>query len=838
MKIVELCVRRPIMTFMMVSCILVLGAVSYTRLGVDLFPNIDFPFVSIQTTLKGSSPEEIETSITKPIEESVNTISGIEDLNSTSYEGLSVVFIKFVLEKNVDVAAQEARDKVNAVIKNLPQGTDQPVVGKWDVSASAILNVVVSGERDLIDLTEITKKKIKENIETVNGVGSVTLVGGREREIHIIVNPLKMAALNISIKQVKDALTQQNVEIPGGKIEQADKEYVLRTLGRISSAEQFKNVVVATRNNTPVRISDIGRVEDSGQFMETASYLNGKPSVTLVITKQSGTNTVAVAKEVRNRLDRLKPIIPKDMSIKVIGDQSIFIKDSVNTVLEHLILGALCAAVMVLVFMGDIRSTIISALAIPTSIVGTFIFMQLAGFTLNNMTLLGLTISVGLVIDDAIVMLENIHRHMEEYSRPAREAALEGAEEIGFAVIAMSLSLLVIFLPLAYMSGIIGRFMKSYGLTIAGAIAISTFIALTLTPTLCSLFLKASHGKKTKMSDMADRINDYLADKYLVMLKWAMNHKKFMVVSSIIIMLSTIPLGLFIGKDFVPQDDTSKFQVNITAPEGTSLEQMRRIFTQLDQEIKTMPYVKDTLSTIGKSGSTTAVNKGAIVVELAELNERSIPQEKMIAATRKMLSKYTALRTSVNPVGGFGSGNEYDLTFVIAGPDLVKLQEYAGKVAQDLKARQGINDVDLSFSYAKPEYRVVINRDRAQDMGVKVEDIATSLRTFVSGSEDITKYKEGDELYQVRIRADERYRNRPEIVAAMQIPATGGGTVRLDSVATLQEGSGPTQIDRYNRQRQITVQGNLSGMPLGKALSFAQAAFDKQHAPVDYRGEI
>jgi len=817
--------------------IVVLGIFSYFELGVDLFPNVDFPFVTVQTSLKGASPEEIETSVTKPIEESVNSISGIEDLNSTSYEGLSVLFIKFVLEKPVDVAAQDVRDKVNAVQRDLPQGTDPPVIGKFDVGQMAVMQIVVSGSRDIINLTDIAKKKLKEHLETIDGIGSIDIIGGREREVHVIVNPMKLAAMGISIKQVRDAITQQNIEIPGGKVEQKDRDFVLRTLGRIQKVADFNNIVITRANGATIKISDIGRVEDTGQYIRTAAYLNGTPAVTLAVKKQSGANTLAVARALHKRLDELKTVLPSDVNVKVIGDQSDFIRASVDTVKEHLVLGAIMAGIMVLLFMGDWRSTLISSTAIPTSLIGTFIFMRMAGFTIDNMTLLGLVISVGIVIDDAIIMLENIYRHMDELGKPAMQAAKEGADEIAFAVMATSLSLLVIFLPLAYMGGIIGRFIKSYGLTIAFAISISVFVALTLTPMLCSRFLKAKHGHKSRAEEFTDRLNDALGKRYLVLLDWALSHRKAMVAMSVAIILSMFPLLKFIGKDFIPQDDTSQFAVYVKAPEGTSIGRMKDIFFQLEKELRRLPHVKNVLFSIGMSEKgTSAVNDGSMVIELDDLKDRRLSMREIMAAARQMTAKYPQLRASVKPVGGIGGG-EADITYVISGPDLETLQKYAGAVADALRVRKGVVDVDLSFSYAKPEYRVEIDRGRAHDMGVKVEDIATSLRTLVGGEEDITKYKEGDDLYQVRLRADENYRNRIEAVRALTVPTGDKGIVRLDNVATVREGLGPTQIDRYSRQRQITVNANLDGMPMNEALEICDQAFRKQHAPAEYRAE-
>jgi len=448
------------------------------------------------------------------------------------------------------------------------------------------------------------------------------------------------------------------------------------------------------------------------------------------------------------------------------------------------------------------------------------------------------SVAVGLVIDDAIVMLENIYRHMDELGKKPMTAALEGASEIAFAIIAMSLSLLVIFLPLAYISGIVGRFIKSYGLTIAFAVAISTFVALTLTPMLCSVFLKVKHNKRTAAEIFTDNVNHVLAKHYIVMLEWALKHRKLMVISSIVIMLSTVPLLKFIGKDFMPEDDTGQYVVNITAPEGSSLATVTNIFGQVETELRRLPHVKNVLSSIGTgSFGISSTNEGSILVELTPAETRKLSMKQIMKATRDILSKYRILRTSVNAAGGFSGGKEYDLNYVISGPDLDQLQKYADTVADALRKEKGIVDVDLSFSFAKPEYRVEIDRSRAHDLGVKIEDIASSLRTMVSGEEDITKYKEADDLYQVRLRSLETYRDRPEAISAMTLPSTKG-LVRLDSIATVKPGLGPTKIKRYNRQRQITVEANLDGIPLGVALQKADEAFKKLNPPANYHGEV
>ena len=841
MKLSEFSIKRPVFTTMMATAILVLGIFSFVRLGVDLFPNVEFPIVTVQTTLKGASPEEIESSVTKVIEEAVNSVSGIEDLMSTSYEGLSVVMIKFALEKDPDVAAQEVRDKVNTILAKLPQGTDPPVISKVDVGALPILSIAVASksDRDIVSLTEIARKKIKEVIETVNGVGSVDIVGGRRREIHIVVNPLKMQAYNISTKQLTDALRQQNIEIPGGDVEQKDTDYVLRTMGRIQKVSDFNDIVITNYNGKLIRVSDVARVEDSGEDVESISYLNGKPAVTLVVKKQSGTNTVEVVDKVKEKLEEIKKILDKDIFVDIVGDQSVFIKGSVHAVYEHLIVGAILASLVILLFIGDLRSTIISAIAIPLSIIGSFALLEASGFTLNNITLLALVIAVGLVIDDAIVMIENIHRHLEHENITSVDAAITGSKEIGFAILAISISLLAIFVPLAYMYGMVGRFMKQFGLTLAYAVAISTFIALTITPTYSGVFLKKL--RKTKFTDFAEKLNKYLGDYYIRVLKFSITHIKLMVILAVILMLSTIPMLRFIGKDLIPVNDTSMFQVNIKAREGTNLRFMEKITNQIEEEVKAeIPYITKSLKSIGISQSgVSAKNESYIFFEVVPIEKRKENLAEIMAKVRKILSKYDGLKTSVI-VGGIGNiagMKNYDLEYAITGPDLNVLQNYSDKIIAELKKIPGAVDLDTSFTNAKPEYRIIIDRDKAHQMGVKIEDIAMSLRTLVSGKDSITKYKEGDELYEVRVRADEKWRNNPEVIKAMPVPKGQSGVVRLDSVANIIESFGPTQIDRYNRQRKISIYANVQGKAsLSQLLNVCNETFNKINSLPQYQG--
>ncbi|MDR1123224.1 MAG: efflux RND transporter permease subunit [Elusimicrobiota bacterium] len=845
--IAGLFIRRPVTTVMMSLAIMVLGIVGYRGMGVDMFPNVEFPYVTVQTVLSGSNPEEVETSITKPIEQAVNVISGIEEMPSYSMESASFVIIKFELEKNPDVAAQEVRDNVNKVQKDLPDGIDPPVVSKIDIGAAAVLNVVVSGPMDIISLTELAKEQVKENIENVSGIGSVDIVGGREREIHVVVNPLKLAALGIPVSAVKNAIIEQNSEIPGGRVENVLTDFNLRIMGRVDKVKDFNDIVVANINGVPIKISDIGRVEDTGQFETGATYLNGNRAVSLNIKKQSGTNTLAVIASIKERLKNIAPLLPAGVEITTISDQSSYIEESFFAVMEHLVVGALLAAIVVFMFMGDTRSTLIAAVAIPTSVIGTFILMYWSKFTLNNMTLLGLTVAVGLVIDDAIIMLENIHRHMEEYGKSAMRAAVDGAKEISFAVIATTASLIVIFVPLAFMSGIVGRFVRSYGLTVAYAVGISCLVALTLTPMLCSRFLKAE--KKISAADkIVDGVNNFIQRIYMACLGWAMHHKALMVLLSLLLIISPVFImkaGL-VGVDFIPEDDSGKFQINLEAPDGTGYPAMTDFMKQVEAEIRQMPYIEQLFTGIGVSSSSIVnvgapTNQGYFIAELAPAKTRgkNYTVFDYVETTRKILQKYEGVKSSVFVMGSGPGGGNAKVEYIITGPDIAQLLKYANGIYDKVKTVPGIIDLDIDFNFAKPEYRVVIDRARAHDLGVNVADIARTLRTFVSGEENISRYKEGDDLYEVRIRADESYRDNKEVIASMMIPASQGGKntlVRLDSVATVEEGLGPSQINRFNRQRQITIKSNVDErIDLRGAVEQMDKAFNAMNPSPQYR---
>src|SRR5262245_34740407 len=595
MRFSDVFIRRPVFATMLIASLVVLGLFSYRRLGLDLFPNIDFPIVSVTTTLKGAGVEEMETSVTKVIEDAVNTIEGIDELRSTTKEGLSQLVVQFVLEKNRDVAAQDVRDKVASVLSQLPVGTDPPVVDKFDVDAVPVMGIAISGRRSLREVTELARKQGKEDIETLSGVGQVILLGGQERAINISVDPDRLAAQGLSIGEIRTAIAQQNLELPGGRLDQTRRELVVRTMGRIEHVPDFNELIVTHAGDRPLRVRDLGRAEDGVVEPRTLTRLNGENAVQLVVRKTSGQNTVELIDRVKAELERLSSILPDDVEMRVIRDQSRFIKSSIETVRLHLWLGAALVALTVLLFMRDWRSTVVAGIAIPTSIVSTFTFMHYMGFTLNNLTMLGLVLAVGIVIDDAVVVLENIFRRIQDEGETPMVAASNGTAEIALAVMATTLSLVIIFLPVAFMEGRVGRFFHSFGLTTAAAIMVSLVISFTLTPALSARMLRRRPAEQAH----GGRLYRRLERGYEGLLTWSLQPRWVIVLVALGVVLTSVPLFKMVGKTFLPQDDQSEFEIGIRAPGGFTLAETSRTMGEIENRLWGLRGVVNVLSTIG-----------------------------------------------------------------------------------------------------------------------------------------------------------------------------------------------------------------------------------------------
>jgi HAE1 family hydrophobic/amphiphilic exporter-1 len=795
---------------MIIVSLVVVGIFSYFSLGVDLFPKVDIPTVQVLVEDRGASPQEIETEVSKKIEDAVNTISQVDEVRSTSSEGQSLVIVTFELSKNGDVAAQEVQNKVNLIANDLPQTAKTPIVQKFDPDATPILQVAVSAPRSLRDVTLIADKEIKQKLENAHGVGQVSIVGGARREIHILVDPDRLRAYNLTVNDVFNAIKSQNLELPGGNLNAGAREFTIRTTGKIIDVTQFNNIAVATRAGHVVTVSDIGYAEDSYEEPRTTSRLNGVPAVTLVVSKQSGENTVATAAAVKERLKEISATLPRDVKTQIIGDQSVFIEAAVDSIKHHLIEGSIFASIVIFLFLANWRTTLIAAIAIPTSIISTFALMAAMGFTLNQITMLALTLMVGIVIDDAIIVLENVYRFIEEKGMNPFQAAIEGTREIGLAVMATTFSLLAVFLPVGFMGGIVGRFMSSFGFTSGFAIAVSLLVSFTLTPMLCSRFIKAPRLAEGGHVSKENPFFKWLDTHYTRMLTWSMAHRKLILGACGLTVLSIVPLFMFVGKNFLPADDQSQYNVLIRTPEGTSLASTTQISEGIAQQIRALPGVESTLMTDGGTADA-SVNNSSIYVKLTDMDKRDVSQQDLMQRTRSLLKNLPQdIHTSVELVSSIG-GNQSnaEVQYFIEGPDLDKLARYSDALLAKLKKIPGVVDADSTLRSGKPEISLDIDRARAADLGVSVMDIEQALNTLVAGQVAST-FNSGEDQYDVRVRAQEQFRGTVEGLAKMTVPsANKRSSVGLDEVVHMRAGTGPSSVNRIARQRQVTLTCNV-----------------------------
>ena len=818
---------------MLVMSLVVLGLFSFRELGVDLFPKVDLPTVTITTRLEGASPEEIEDQITKRVEEVVNTINGIDELRSTTIEGQSQVFATFVLEKDINVAANEVREKVSGVVSQFPLSTDAPIIEKFDPDAAPVMAIVVSGARSAREITEIADKKIKRQLEIVKDVGAISIVGDRKREVQIQVNPDRLSAYNLSIQQVKDIIKRQNVEIPGGRITWDVREQGIRTLGRLERVEDFDDLIIADYKGAPVRIKDIGYAVDSEEEPRTLSRLDGKSAVSLLIRKQSGTNTVQVTDKIKEKLEFIKKSLSEDIKTEIVKDQSRFIKKAISQVEEHLILGGILASLIVLFFIRSLKTAFIASIAIPASIIGTFFAMRFMGFTLNNMTLLALSVCTGIVIDDAIIVLENIFRHIEEEGKSPFEAAISGTKEIALAVMATTLSLVVIFLPVAFMGGTVGRFWKSFGITATFAIGISLLVSFTLTPMLSSRLLKpksplnppfskGGEGGLQKTESKKSLFYSLIERGYMRLLKWCLKYKYITVLIAVGIFASTFWIGKALKAEFVVDDDMSELEAIVETPPGSSLKRSDEILKELEAEIRNIPEVVHVFTTIGVRGQYLSnVTDASIYVRLTHMLERKRTQQEIMQEVRKRLKKFN-LRVSVQNISIVSGGGFRQTPFnlVMRGPELDKLDAYTKILIKRLSAIPGFVDTDTSQALRHPEAQVRIDREKASDLGVRVESVASAIRTMVGG-EKVGLFRDAGEQYNIRLRLMQAFRKDAYQIANLTVPDSNNTLVKLNNIARIDYGTSPGQIDRYAQERQITVISNLFDKPLGEAINDA-----------------
>ena len=856
-KLAEICIRRPIFASMLVLALVVIGLAAYLQLGVDRFPAVDIPQVRVRTILPGAAPEEMETEVAQRLEEAVNTVEGIDELRSISGPGASFIAANFALERDVDVAAQDVRDRVQGALRDLPPGIEPPVVAKFDNESSPVLTVALSADRPLRELTDLADRIVKVQLERARGVGEVAIVGGLERAINIWVDADRVAALELPITAVRDAVLRQNTQVPGGNVTTPTVEKSLRTLGRLSDPAAFADLVIATRDGTPIRVRDVGWAEDGTKEQRSVARLDDVPTVVLEVRRQSGANTVAVIEAVKANLATLAGRLPPDVRLQVIRDQSRYIQAALHEITVHLVLGSVLACLVVLLFMRSWRSTLIAGVAIPTSVVATFAFMWPLGFTLNGVTMLALVLMVGVVIDDAIVVLENIFRFVEEKRMPPMEAARAATAEIGLAVLATTFSLVVVFVPVSFMSSISGRFLYQFGLTAAVAILVSLLVSFTLTPTMSARLLHAGSGAGARSREGAYARLDAA---YARCLAWALRRRGLVALVAGLVIVSALPLYGAIRQEYVPTDvDEAEFDVYVTAPEGTSIAAMDDAMRTLVRDIRATPGVETVLATVGGGflGSTNAgyayvriaphavryVSPSRIVRAILALDpleplRGNYTQRDVMQALRARFRAYPDLRISVRNAPSFNLGGApVDIDFNVRGADLDVLARFTEALRGKILAMGGVADADTTLKLDKPELRVVVDRDRAGDLGVEVEDVARAMRLMVGGDDRVSRFIDPalNEDYDVQVRLEEGDRNDPGTIARLYVPRTGGGLVRLDSVARLEPSTTASRIDRLDRQRVASLRATVApGYALGDRLDAVRAAADELGLPPGY----
>jgi hydrophobic/amphiphilic exporter-1 (mainly G- bacteria), HAE1 family len=857
-RLAEVCIKRPVFATMLIMAFVVVGAASWFRLGVDRFPAVDLPTVNVRVELPGASSEEVETQVAQKLEEQINTIQGIQELRSISGPGAVIVIVTFNLNRQIDVAAQDVRDKVAIAIRNLPREILPPVVSKFDNDQAPVVTIALSGERSLRELTEIADKTVRPLLERSAGVGEVRIVGGLARAVNVWVDPDRLAAYQIPITNVRDALVRQNADLPGGNVTAGLTEASLRTMGRVAEPRAFNDLVVATLNGVPIRVRDIGFAEDGTKEQRSAARLNGVPTVIMEVRRQSGENTVAVIEGVKAKLTRLRAQVPPDVKLEVIRDQSRYIYAALHEINLHLVLGSILASLVVLAFMRSWRSTFIAAVAIPTSVVSAFGMMWALNFTLNSVTMLALVLMVGIVIDDAIVVLENVFRFVEEKKMRPFEAAREATADIGLAVMATTFSLVVIFVPVSFMSSISGRFLYQFGITAAVSVLVSLLVSFSLTPMMCARLLRtedAASGHAAEGAPAGSRGGFYawLDRGYSLSLALSMRHRWVIVIVSALTLLSAVPIYRQVNQEYIPSDvDESEFEVLVFGPENMSLAAMDEAMQALAKEARETKGVALTLAS-GGGNFLSKVNQGYMYVRTVSHEERTLTparlwkglihgrpleafrgnytQREVMMALRQRFRKFTDMRTQVRNIAGFNiGGGTFDVDLALRGPELEKLAEYGEAIK--LKARElgGIVDVDTTLRLDKPELRVAIDRQRAADLRVDTQQIATALRLMVGGDDQVSRFHDPvvNDDYDVQIRLMPQFRGNLGTISRLYVSrdttstnaatgapaqinlAPGGGLVRLDNVVKIERKATASRIDRTDRQRETRIRAGIA----------------------------
>lgn len=829
-------IKRPVAASMMVAALVVFGLIGIGRLGISLYPDVDFPMVTVTTNWENARPEEIDNEITDEIEDAISSVSGIKHITSQSMQGSSSITIEFELTKDLDVAAQEVRDKISARLRNLPEDADVPVIDKLDINAQPIMYLAITGQQSIEEVTRIANDQIRPLLQKIQGVGEVRMLGGREKEVQIWLYRERLAAYNIGVDEVINAIRLQHIEIPGGKVESREKEFLIRTMGEFESPEAFNNLIVAYRNGTPIRLGLLGNAqagrEESMGVARFTTRQGVEKTVNLGVAPRSGANEVAIAKKVRAALPEIRRSLAEGMHIQIASDSTRFIEESIDEIKFQLLIGAIMAALVILLFLQNIRTTLISALAIPTSIIATFACIYAMGLTLNNMTMLALVTAVGLVIDDAIVMVENIFRHRSALGKGPMKAAFEGSSEVAFAIVAATMTLAGVFIPVAFMGGMVGRFFFQFAITMAFAVACSLLVGLTVVPMLSSRFLTLG-GNGEKTFRVFNRIMTGLSSLYRRLLSWFLRHRFFVLLLAVLALLFGGWIFNLVGKEFITAEDQSQFIVRLETPLSYSIDKTDEIMHRLENRLREIPEIKHFISIAGTGSS----NKGVAIVTLVSKNERIRTQKELQSEIRGMLRELPDVRGNVSdlsPLGG-RARNE-DIQLVIQGPDISLIDRYSLAIMDKLAETPGYVGVTRDLEIGKPEVRVKIDREKAADAGVSVQSVASAVGALLGGVK-AADYKEGGKSYDIRVRLMKDQRLIPEDVQRIWIRSSSGNLTDITNFASIETGVGPNVINRRDRQRSATIYANLEGKLLGDAMPEVQRIAG-EFLPDGYSGQF
>ncbi|HEX7401294.1 MAG TPA: efflux RND transporter permease subunit [candidate division Zixibacteria bacterium] len=833
----DLSIKRPVFILMQVAAVMVLGWIAYTRIPVDLMPDVQFPFMSITTIYPGTGAKEMESDVSKKIEEGMSSISGLKNIYSTSAEGFSQVLLEFNLDVKIRDADMDVREQMSKIRNELPQEAEEPTIERFDVSATPVMIFALSSDMPLDQLRTLAEDKVKNRIEQTEDVAGVDLVGGWEREIKVELDSRKLEAHDLPIQQVIGVLFLENLNVPGGRMDQEPREIILRTTGEFTTVDQINRIIVGTRQGIPIYLRDVAQVKDSFKEQRELAKLNGHPSVSFIVHKQSGGNTVKVCDNLKKTFEQLNKELPSGTTIEVASDQSKFIKRSVNDTMRTLYLGALFVTLVVLFFMGNLRSTIIAALAIPTSIFATFMLMYAFGYTINMMTLMALSLAVGILIDDAIVVRENIFRHMEEGMEPEKAASF-GASEVGLAVMACTFTIVAVFLPVAYTGGIVGKFFKAFGFTVAFAILYSLWDSFTMAPMLSARFMGKQKGEASIQKRLFmpfERFYEKVNRGYRQLLEWSLNHKTVVLAIASLLFIMSLSLIPFIGKELFPQGDRGEFNIYLETAVGSSISNTEAVTAKVEDLLLSYPEVKAVFTTVGLNMG--AANEATVRVELVPLKERKRNTQQVEDELRAKLADYPGVKTTISIIGMFeGQGKEYPIELFIKGPDIEVLDLLSSQVLEIVKNTPGTVDADRSLRGGKPEIQVVIDREEANRLGISTGQVASTLRSMVDGTV-ATKYKELDKEIDIRVSLAPDQKNSLAEIAAIRLQTPSGSSVPLKAIARFVEATGPTTISRQNRERLATVTTNITNRALGSIMNDLNQQFSRLPMPVGYKIE-